>query len=87
MEEAKRARRDRRTVLTEKCAANNEKIAQLQQKIDRLKSDNAAFEQELRNAETAARRASEKAEQAALIKLIRRSGKSAEEIRAFFAET
>ena len=83
MAEEKRVRRDKQTVIQSKIQANNQKIADLQKKIDALNADNAALEDQLAAAAQAAKKAARAAEEKALLKLIKRSGKSVEEIKSF----
>ena len=71
------------TVLKDKIEINNQKIAELQSKIDALNEENNKFQEEIAVAEEAAKKAASEAEQKALLKLIKKSGKSMDEIKAF----
>ena len=71
------------TVLKDKIEINNQKIAELQSKIDALNEENNKFQEEIAVAEEATKKAASEAEQKALLKLIKKSGKSMDEIKAF----
>lgn len=83
MPENKRVRHDKITVLKDKIETNNQKIAELQGKIDALNEENNKFTEEIAAAEEAAKKAASEAEQKELLKMIKKSGKSMDEIKAF----
>ena len=79
-----KARRTRKEILIAKMEKLDQQINVLQKKTVALQDEQDKLAKQLANIEAAEKKADEEREQRELLKMIRRSGKSAEQIREFF---
>ncbi len=79
-EEAKRIRRDKKTVLTEKIKDIDEKIASYQSKLEDLKTKKKELEKKLEYENNSEAREAEKKKQKEIMAFIKKNGLSLEEL-------
>lgn len=79
-----RARRTKKEIIIAKMEKLDQQINNLQKKMVGLQDEQDKLAKQLANIEAAEKKADEEREQKELLRMIRRSGKSKEEIQDFF---